>query len=145
MHETYVNHGCLWAFHTDEAAKEHLLRFAFEDWWVGDVVSFHTGTPSLYSIEALEDCELLLWTKAAKDEAPTRIPKLEKYFRIRYQTALMVLQRRIVDQVSQTAEDRYADLLATYSRLEQRLPQYVIASYLGITPQHLSRIKRQSR
>lgn len=145
LYEAYVNKGCMWAFHTDEAAKEHLFRFAFEDWWVGDVVSFHTLAPSQYTIEALEDCDLLLWTKAAKDEVLTRIPKLEKFFRIRYQTALMVLQRRIVDQVSHTAEERYADLTAKFPQLEQRLPQYVIASYLGITPQHLSRIKNRGR
>ena len=145
MYEAYINKGCMWAFHPDEAGKDHLIRFALEDWWIGDIDSFHSHTPSVYTIEALEDCDLLLYTKAAKDELLIRLPKLEKFFRIRYENGLVALQRRIIHQVSQPAENRYADLTAKFPLLEQRLPQYVIASYLGITPQHLSRIKNRGR
>lgn len=145
VYEAYVNKGCLWAFHPDEADREHLIRFALEDWWVGDIDSFHNHTPSMYSIEALEDCDLLLYTKADKDRLLTQLPKLEKFFRIRYENGLIALQHRIIHQVSQPAEVRYADLLIKFPLLEQRLPQYVIASYLGITPQHLSRIKNRGR
>lgn len=145
LYEAYINKGCLWAFHPDKVGKEHLIRFAFEDWWIGDIDSFHTQTPSLYTIEALDDCDLLLYTKAGKDDLLSQMPKLEKFFRLRYQNGLVALQRRIIHQVSQTAEQRYADLIGNFPQLEQRLPQYVIASYLGITPQHLSRLKKRGR
>lgn len=143
-YEAYLIKGCMQAFYTDEADKQHVVRFALDDWWVSDIVSFNNQTPSLYTIEAVEDCDLLVYSKAGKEALLTQIPKLEKFFRIRYQTALMALQRRITDQMSRSADERYAELMAKFPQLEQRLPQHVIASYLGITPQHLSRIKRRS-
>lgn len=79
LYEAYINKGCMWSFHADEADKEHLSRFALEDWWIGDIDSFHTHTPSLYTIEALEDCDLLLYTKSAKDELLARLPKWKNF------------------------------------------------------------------
>lgn len=137
--------GCMIAYYTDELGKNHLVRFAMEDWWMVDVTSFDDQTAARYTIEALEDCELLLYTQADKDAMLATVPKLEKYFRLLYQSAIATFQRRILDQISLPAEVRFADLTARYPQLEQRLPQHVIASYLGITPQHLSRIKRMAR
>lgn len=142
-YEAYVNKGCLRAFYTDDKGEEHLIRFAVEDWWMGELSSFHTQTPSLYTIEALEDCHLLLYTRPGKDALLDRLPKLEKFFRLLYQTSTMALQRRIIHHVSQTAEERYTEFTAMYPRLDQRLPQYMVASYLGITPQYLSQIRRK--
>lgn len=137
--------GCMIAYHTDDLGRNHLVRFAMEDWWMVDVTSFDDQSAARYTIEALEDCDVLLYTKADKDAMLANVPKLEKYYRILYQSAIATFQRRILDQISLPAEVRFADLVAKYPQLEQRLPQHVIASYLGITPQHLSRIKRQTR
>ncbi len=142
-HEAFVVSGCLKAFFTDQDDKEFIIRFATENWWIGDLDSFHNHRPATYAIEALEDSHLLLYTKAAEEILLTRIPRLETFFRILYRSGLIALQRRMMDAISQTADDRYADFVHRYPNLEQRIPQYLVASYLGITPQFLSQIRRK--
>lgn len=142
-YEAFVVGGCLKAFYTDEDDREFVIRFATENWWIGDLDSFHNQTPATYAIEALEDSQLLLYTKAAEETLLRCIPKLEKFFRVLYRSGLIALQRRMMAAISQTADDRYADFIRRYPDHEQRIPQYLVASYLGVTPQFLSQIRRK--
>ena len=105
--------------------------------------SFLTGEPSTCNIDALEDVELLLITKAAQDEMVLQVPKMERYLRLLMQNNLIALQRRLIGSLNYTAEDKYLQLIALCPTIVQRVPQHYIASYLGITPETLSRIRRQ--
>ena len=140
----FVDRGLLRTYTVGDKGQEHITQFAFEGWWIGDQFSFLTGEPSTYNIDALEDCELLLLTKPAEDEMLERIPKLERYFRILLQNSLIATQKRLVSSLSQTAEERYNELISVCPEtLPHRIPQHMLASFLGITPETFSRIRKQ--
>jgi CRP-like cAMP-binding protein len=142
-YECFVNKGSLRTYHIDNNGQEHIVMFAFEDWWTGDMYSFLSGQPALYNVDALEDAELLLIEKSQLEQLYIDIPKFDRFFRILLQNAYISMQRRISDNMSLTAEERYLNFIDRYPHFEQRLSQKQIASYLGITPESLSRIRRQ--
>lgn len=137
----FVEKGLLRTFTIDEKGNDHVLQFSMEGWWVADLYSFYTGEASPYNIEALEDCELLLITEPNYEILLNRIPKLERYFRILIQNNLISTQRRLMDSMSVQAEEKYLKLLKNFPDCLQRIPQHMIASYLGITRETLSRIR----
>ena len=139
----FVEKGILRSYTIDEKGNEHIMQFAFEGWWIADQYSLLTGEPAVYTIDALEDSELLLLTRQAQDEMMERIPKLEKYFRILLQNSVIASQRRLIGSLSKSAEARYNDLVQSCPSIPQRVPQHMMASYLGITPETLSRIRKQ--
>jgi len=139
----FVSNGCLRSYSVDNKGEEHIVQFAIEDWWISDMKSFLTNQPSTYNIDALEDSELLLIDKVSQDKLCCAIPKFEHYFRILLESNSSAAQLRISDFISSSAEDRYLNFLKTYPKLVQRVPQSQIASYLGITPQSLSRIRKE--
>ncbi len=139
----FVNKGLLRSYSVDAAGSEHIVQFAPEDWWMADIYSFLTGEPSGCNIDAMEDSELLLITKTAQDEMVIQIPAMERYLRLLMQSHLIALQRRVISSLNFTAEDKYLQLLSLSPGIVQRVPQHYIASYLGITPETLSRIRRQ--
>ncbi len=139
----YVLKGCLRTYELDEQGNEHVLQFSIEDWWVGDLYSFFTETPSRYYVDALEPTELALIDLASQELMYEKIPKFERYFRILIQNAFIASQRRVISAISKPAEERYLEFHQRYPTLEQRIPQHQIASYLGITPESLSRIRKQ--
>jgi CRP-like cAMP-binding protein len=141
--ECFVNKGCLRQYYTDDSGLEHILMFGIEDWWISDMYGLITGKPALSNVEALEDSELLLIEREHYDELLEKLPALEKVFRIKLQKAFVAHQRRIIENMSLPAEYRYRSFTEQYPALEQRIPQKYIASYLGITPESLSRIRRQ--
>jgi CRP-like cAMP-binding protein len=138
----FVEKGVLRAYTVDDKGYEHIIQFALEGWWVSDIYSFLTGEPSIYNIDALEDAELFLLTKSSNEAMLENVPKMERYFRILSQNALVAMQRRLVRSQSQSAEEKYSNLVATYPDIIQRVPQHMIASYLGITPETLSRTRK---
>jgi CRP-like cAMP-binding protein len=140
---TFVEKGLLRSYTIDEKGSEHILQFAMQGWWSGDLYSFLTGEPSEYNIEALEDSELLLITKESWDLLLDKVPAFERYFRILIQNNLIVTQRRLMGTFSTTAEERYHKLLHDFPDISQRVPQHMIASYIGITRETLSRIRNQ--
>jgi len=140
-HQYFVNKGCLRTYTIDEKGMEHIIQFAIEDWWTGDMYSFLTQTPARFTIDALEDSELLCLEKNALEELYTRVPKFERFFRHLLQNAFIALQERIVANLSQPADERYCTFITKYADMEKRLPLKQIASYLGITPESLSRIR----
>ena len=139
----FVEKGMLRTFTVDEKGNEPILQFSMEGWWVTDLYSFLTDEPSRYNIEALEDCELLLITKPSWETLLEKVPAFERYFRILIQNNLIATQRRLISSITETAEERYTKLVTTFPTCLQRVPQHMIASFLGITPETLSRIRSQ--
>lgn len=137
----FVEKGLLRSYVIDDKGSEHILQFSMEGWWVADLASFLTGEPSGYNIEALEDCELLLITKPSWDILLDKIPAFERYFRTLIQNNLIATQKRLMASFSDTAEEKYLHLIQTCPDILQRVPQHMIASYLGITRETLSRVR----
>lgn len=139
----FVEKGMLRMYTINDKGGEHIIQFAFEGWWMADQFSFITGEPAIYNIDALEDSELLLLSKQAEEQLLKKIPKFERYFRILLQNSLIATQRRLISSISQSAEERYNQLIETCPTIPQRVPQHMMASFLGITPETLSRIRKQ--
>ena len=137
----FVEKGILRTFTIDGKGNDHVLQFSMEGWWIADLYSFYTGEISTYNIEALEDCELLLITEPNYEILLNKIPLLERYFRILIQNNLISTQRRLMDSMSVQAEEKYLKLINNFPDCLQRIPQHMIASYLGITRETLSRIR----
>lgn len=137
----FVEKGLLRSFIIDRKGGEHTLQFSLEGWWASDLASFLTGTPSRYNIEALEDSELLLITKPSWDLLLEKMPVFERFFRVLIQNNLIVTQRRLMDSFSDTAEQKYNNLLESFPDIFQKVPQHAIASYLGISRETLSRVR----
>jgi CRP-like cAMP-binding protein len=138
---SFVEKGMLRTFTIDEKGNEPILQFSMEGWWIADLYSFLTDEPSQFNIEALEDCELLLITKENWNILLEKVPAFERYFRILIQNNLIATQRRLMSSLSENAEEKYTKLLDNFPGCIQRVPQHMIASYLGITPETLSRIR----
>jgi CRP-like cAMP-binding protein len=130
-------------FSVDDKGMEHIIQLLLENWWVGDKESFDTETPSPYYIDAWEESDVLLIAKNNFD-AMHRIPAVAKMDDIIIDRHVNALQRRVRDAHSLSAEQRYENLIHTYPEFMQRFPQHMIASYLGITKETLSRIRHQS-
>ncbi len=139
----YVNSGCLMTYFTDETDHDHVIQFAFAGWWTGDIHSITKKVPSVYTTKALADSEIFLLSQSNMDEMFHRFPAFERYFRIIFQNSLVTHQQRIIQNFSATAEERYHSFQKKYPTLEQFAPLKYIASYLGITPEFLSKIRRK--
>ena len=139
----FVEKGILRSYSVDEKGNEHIIQFALEGWWIADNYSLLTGEPSGYNIDALEDAEVLLLSQAGNEMLFDKIPKFERYFRFLMQNNMIALQRRLLGSLSQSAEEKYTRLSQAYPDIIQRVPQHLIASYLGVTPETLSRIRKQ--
>lgn len=139
----FVEKGMLRTFTVDEKGNEPILQFSMEGWWIADLYSFLTEEPSIYNIEALEECELLLITKENWEVLLAKVPAFERYFRLLIQNNLIATQRRLMSSLSESAEEKYTKLINNFPGCIQRVPQHMIASYLGITPETLSRIRAQ--
>lgn len=140
-YQHFVNKGCLRAYSVDEKGQEHIAQFAIEDWWIGDMYSFLTQTPARLNIDVIEDSEVLYIDNASSEDLFSKVPKFERFFRLLVQNAFIANQQRIIESMSQAADDRYCNFIQRYPLMEQRLPLKQIASYLGITPESLSRIR----
>lgn len=139
----FVNSGCLREYSIDSKGIEHIIQFAIEDWWISDLHSFLSGMPATYNIDALQDSEILLLNKSAREELLNGCPKMERFFRLLIEANSVASQQRISDSLSASAEERYLKFIKTYPKLFEQVPQSQIASYLGITPQSLSRIRKE--
>jgi len=138
-----VNTGCLMTYFSDRQGTDHVIQFATAGWWTGDLQSVSHQTPSIYSTKALADSEIFLIPLEGMNELLDRYPKFERYFRILYQNSLITHQDRLIQNLSATAEERYTKFLEKYPGMEQYVPLKYIASYLGFTPEFLSKIRRK--
>jgi len=139
----HVNSGCLMTYFTDKEGSDQVIQFATAGWWTGDLHSLTTQQPSIYTTRALADSEILLLPKIRMEELMERFPVFERYFRIMFQNSLVTHQKRIIEAFASTAEERYENFQKKYPHLEQFVPLKYIASYLGITPEFLSKIRRK--
>ncbi len=142
-HESFVVKGCLKTFYIDQEGQEHIVMFAIENWWTADLGSFITQTPADYNVQCLENTELLQISFEKLEYLFSAIPKLERFFRIIIQKAYVASEKRLIRNFSLPAKERYLLFREQYPQIEQRVPQYMIASYLGITKEFLSKIRSQ--
>lgn len=141
--EGFVTRGLFRIYHIDQNGFDQILYFAAENWWITDIDSFTNGRPSQLYIEALEDSEVLLISKKDKEFAYINLPAIEKLFRVMTQKTHVALQRRMIDNLSKTADQRYLDFIEKYPQIVQRLSNLQIAAYLGISHEFLSKIRRK--
>jgi CRP-like cAMP-binding protein len=139
---TFVVEGCFRMYMCDEHGKEHNLQFAIENWWIGDIGSFHSEAPSRLNIEAIESSIILQIKKADQLRLFAEYPKFNRIFRVFTENALVSCQRRVLQNISSTAEERYLDFMQRYPDFFNRISNVQIASFLGITPEFLSTIRK---
>lgn len=142
-HNTYVLEGCFRMYLVDPNGKEHNLQFAIENWWIGDIGSFHSNTPSKLNVEAIENSIILQIKKEDQLKLFTDYPKFNQIFRVLAENAMVGLQRRVLQNISSTAEERYLDFVERHTNLFNRISNVQIASYLGVTPEFLSTIRKK--
>ena len=142
-YSTFVTSGCLRGYTVDKHGNEHVLSFAPTDWWIADMYSLISQRPGILTIEALEDTETILLSKANQEKLYREIPKFERFFRILTEKSLVANQQRIIDNMSLTAEERYNIFCNRYPTLIHHLPQKQIASYIGVTPEFFSRMRAE--
>ena len=137
----FVNSGILRSFNINDNIIEHVLHFACEGWWIGDMYSYISEKPGNLFIEVLEDAEVVIITKENHQKLYQEIPKLERFFRILAENSLVSHQERLMDNLSLTAEERFEKFCSKYPTLIQKVPQKHIASYIGVTPEFFSKMK----
>ena len=140
---TFVVEGCFKMYFVDDSGKEHNLQFAIENWWIGDISSFHFEEPSKLCIEAIENSVILQVNKEDQQRLFIDYPKFNRIFRVLAENAMVGLQKRTVQNISSTAEERYLDFLKRYPQFFNRISNVQIASYLGVTPEFLSAIRKK--
>lgn len=140
-HSYFVNSGLLRSFTINDNIVEHVLSFACEGWWIGDMYSLLSQKPGNLFVEVMEDSEVVLLSKENQEKLYTEIPKMERFFRILTEKSLVANQERLMDSLSLTAEERFEKFCKKYPTLIQKVPQKQIASYIGVTPEFLSKMK----
>lgn len=140
----FVTKGCLRMFYNNDKGVEQIMQFAIENWWIADYFSLINMQPSEYSIQAVEPSEILLIDHLSFDKLIEEAPVLERYFRIMAERALAASQFRLKLIFNLSKEEMYLHFNSMFPTFTQRIPQYMIASYLGITPEYLSEIRRRN-
>jgi len=139
----FVEKGVLKSYTIDEKGTEHIIQFALEGWLIADLYSFLTAEPATYTIDAIEDCELVLITKNLHEELLKTLPKYETWIRLQITAAYIALQKRLTSIISLSIEEQYESFRSVYPHIVQRVPQHMIASYMGLTPETLSRVRKK--
>ena len=145
-HDSYVVSGALKAFYVNsENGNEEIIYFAIDDWWATDMDSFSKQKPSIYNIQALEKTTVLQVNYHHFQKLLTELPVLERYFRLILEGYLGALQKRVVFHHVYDAERRYYDFLENYPAVASKVPQYLIASYVGVSAEFISRIRKKNK
>lgn len=144
QYDAFIAKGCLRTYTIDEKGREHIISFAAENWWTGDRESLLSGQPSRFNIDAIEDSEVILFTHSNFEWLCRDIPALNNLVHQLLQKSFVVSQHRIQATLSYTAEEKYQDFLNRYPAFANRIPQSMIAAYLGMTPETLSRVRNQA-
>lgn len=139
----FVVEGCLRMYFFNEKGDEQTVQFAIENWWITDHAAFMQGGDSLFCIQAVEQSTLLTLNRQVQEELLQKIPSMERYFRIIYQRAYAAAQYRMRVRQDYSGEDIYLSFKKSYPDFVDRVPQYMLASYLGITPEYLSAVKKR--
>ena len=145
-YDSYVVSGDLKAFYINaDNGNEEILFFAIDDWWASDLDSFSKQKPSIYNIQAIEKTTVLQIRHYSFQQLLVELPCLERYFRLILESYLGVLQKRIISNNAYDAESRYFAFLENYPKIASKVPQYLIASYLGVSAEFISRIKKKHK
>ncbi|MFC4720818.1 Crp/Fnr family transcriptional regulator [Geojedonia litorea] len=142
-HMRFIAQGSLRNYYLDSQGKEHILQLGIEGWWINDFYSFFTQTPAKFYVQAVEKTVIMQISRDDLEKLFISIPLMDRYFRLKIQKGYIALQERTIFRMSQTAEERYLEFRSKYRHLEQRFPQYMIASYLGVTPEFLSSVRKK--
>lgn len=144
-HAAFVNSGCLRSYSIDENGFEHILQFAPSGWWITDMYSLLTQKPGNLFIEAAEDTDALMLSRADQERLFRLVPKFERFFRIITENSLVASRERVLDNLSLTALQRYEKFCSVYPSIIDSVQQKHVASYIGVTPEFLSKLKKQRR
>jgi CRP-like cAMP-binding protein len=139
----YVFDGSLRTYFVDDSAKEHTLQFAIKDWWISDFTAFFATTKAIMTIECIQDATIYKISRKNIEFLYDKIPKVETFFRKKMEKSFAAFQKRILSNLSQSAKERYTSFIKTYPNIEQSVKNYHIASYLGISPESLSRVRKE--
>ncbi len=139
----FVNSGVLYSYTIDKKGNKHVVQIAPENHWISDLFSFFSYETSAFNIQAIEDCEITILSRENFEKACNTIPAIERFFRLLIQNAYVDSLRRVSRIYANSAEERYLNLIKSNPKIIQRVPQHYIASYLGIKPQSLSRIRKK--
>lgn len=139
----YVHSGCLRTYFNDISGKEHTIQFAIKDWWISDYTAFFNTAKALLQIECIQDAQVYKISRNEMEALYAEIPSLETFFRKKMEKGFAAFQKRILSNLSQSAKDRYYSFINTYPNIEQSVKNYHIASYLGVTTESLSRIRKE--
>lgn len=139
---TFITKGLLRTYNVDAKGDEHMSVFGWEGWWLSDFNSFLSGEPAVFNIDAIEDSELLMISRLDYEALMISVPIMDRYFRILYQNSIVTKERRLMSSITHSAEEKYVQLAESNPKMIERVPQNLIASYLGIAPETLSRIKK---
>ncbi len=142
-YESFILSGCAKTFFINSEGNEHVVSLAIENWWAADLGSFITREPSDYNVQCLENSRVVQFSYEAMEQLYEKIPQMERFIRLIMQNAYVAAQKRVLRNHSMPAKDRYLIFRKQYPNIEQRVPQYLIASYLGITKQFLSKIRAE--
>jgi CRP/FNR family transcriptional regulator, anaerobic regulatory protein len=140
---SFVRKGLLKSYRLDEKGIEHITLFGWEGWWISDFNSFVNQAPAILNIDAIEETELLNLSRENYEQMTLEVPVMDRYFRILYQNSLVTKDQRLISSNSDTAEEKYKSLILFNPDIIQRIPQNLIASYLGLAPETLSRIRKK--
>ena len=140
----FVVHGCLRMFFINDKGMEQTVQFALEHWWLADYTSFSAQAPSGFGIQAVERSQVLSLSYSAQDELLREYPLMERYFRLVHQRAHAAAQFRIRTLYGYSREELYHQFISRYPEFVQRIPQYLLASFLGFTPEYLSELRRRT-
>ena len=142
-HRNYVYKGAFRAYVVGDEGQDHTINFAIDDWWITDYNSYIFQQPATMFVVALEDSIILQIDYEAEQELKRQNHKFETFFRIIAERGLAFQQRRIISNLTHTAEERYENYVSKYPQIVQRVPQYALASFLGMTTEFLSRIRNK--
>lgn len=143
LNMNFISEGCLRAYYNDESGQEHTLQLGIENWWVNDLYGYITEKPSKMYVQALEHSTIVQLPKKDLEAIYNSIPAISNFFREKIQGAYVALQERTIENMSAGSFNRYVTFRKQYRDIEQRVPQYIVASYLGITPEFLSHLRKK--
>ncbi len=139
----YVHNGCLRSFYIDQSGRDHTLQFAIKDWWISDYTAIFSTGEAMMNIECIQDSVLYLMSRKSMEQLYKTIPSFETYFRKKLERRMEAFHRRTLENLALPAKERYLSFLKSYPQVEQLVKNYHIASYLGITTESLSRIRKE--
>jgi CRP-like cAMP-binding protein len=139
----FIVQGCMRSYYLDENAQEHTLQLGIEEWWINDLYSYLSQKQSRMYVQALEKTMLIQLPRVELEKLYIEVPEMSHFFRAKIQSAYVATQERVIDSMSDNAYERYKNFIKMYRDIEQRVPQYIIASYLGVTPEFLSYLRKK--